>query len=234
MTPSLPEKELPVPVRNRAKVLLAITGIAVLAGSIVMAYRAGNSTEARTSVPARAVVADSGSSKAAFVLNIHPQPRALPNVRFTDGNGRAMTLQDFHGKFVLLNIWATWCPPCRKEMPTLDRLQAKLGGPDFEVAALSIDQGQQSLDLVQKFYRQSGINSLAIYMDSSGDASGNLAVAGIPTTLLIDRQGREIGRKIGAAEWDSPEVVNLIRGYLGAEIKPAGKTMNKPRGVSAT
>ncbi len=218
MTPGLPEKELPMPapVRNRAKVLLAITGVAVLAGSIAMAYRAGKSTDTQTPVPARASVVDAGSSKAAFLFNIHPQPRALPNVRFADANGRAMTLQDFRGKFVLLNIWATWCPPCRQEMPTLDRLQARLGGTDFEVAALSIDQGQQSLYLVQEFYRQSAVKSLAIYIDSSGGASRDLGVAGLPTTLLIDRQGWEIGRKIGLAEWDSPEVIDLIRGYLAA------------------
>ncbi|OGA98295.1 MAG: hypothetical protein A3E79_13770 [Burkholderiales bacterium RIFCSPHIGHO2_12_FULL_61_11] len=179
-----------------------------------MAYRAGKSTDAQTPVPAGAAVADSGSNKAAFIFNIHPQPRALPNIRFADGSGRAMALQDFRGKFVLLNIWATWCPPCRQEMPTLDRLQAQLGGPDFEVVALSIDQGQQSLYLVQEFYRQSAVKSLAIYLDSSGGASRDMGAAGLPTTLLIDRQGRELGRKIGLAEWDSPEVIDLIRGYL--------------------
>lgn len=218
MTSGLPEKELPAPApaRNRAVVLLVLTGIAVLAISIVMAYRAGKSTEAQTPVPARAAVVDAGSSTAALIFNIHPQPRALPHVRFADANGRAMTLQDFRGKFVLLNIWATWCPPCREEMPTLDRLQAKLGGPDFEVVALSIDQGQQSPYLVQAFYLQSGVKSLATYVDSSGGASRDLGVAGLPTTLLIDQQGRELGRKIGPAEWDSPEVIDLIRGYLAA------------------
>lgn len=220
MTSGVPEKELPAPaptpVRNKVRVLLAITGIAVLAVSVVMAYRASKSTVAQTPVPARAAVADAGSSTAALIFTIHPQPRALPNVRFADGSGRAMTLQDFRGKFVLLNIWATWCPPCRQEMPTLDRLQAKLGGPDFEVLALSIDQGPQSLSLIQEFYLQSGIKSLATYIDSSGGATRDLGVAGLPTTLLIDRQGQELGRKIGPAEWDSPEVLDLIRGYLAA------------------
>lgn len=218
MTPDLPKKELPAPapVRNRVRVLLTITGVAVLAVSIVMAYRAGKSTDAQSPVPARAAVVDAGSSTAALIFNIHPQPRALPNVRFADGNGRAMTLQDFRGKFVLLNIWATWCPPCRLEMPTLDRLQARLGGPDFEVLALSIDQGPQSLYLVQEFYLQSAVKSLATYIDSSGGASRDLGAAGLPTTLLIDRDGREIGRKMGLAEWDSPEVIDLIRGYLAA------------------
>ena len=202
------------PVRSKAKVLLAITGIAVLAVSIVTAYRAGTSKDARTPVPPRATVVDSGSNKAAFVFNIHPQPRVLPTLRFADEKEFAMTLQDFRGKIVLLNIWATWCVPCREEMPTLDRLQAKLGGPDFEVVALSIDRGGPFV--VSTFYSEIGIRALRIYVDKTGEASANLGVAGIPTTLLIDRESREIGRKIGPAAWDSPEVVKVIQGYLVA------------------
>ena len=206
------------PVRSKAKVLLAITGIAVLAVSIVMAYRAGTSNDARTPVPARATVVDSGSNKTASVFNIHPQPRVLPAIRFADEKERAMTLQDFRGKFVLLNIWAAWCVPCREEMPTLDRLQAKLGGPDFEVVALSIDRGGPLV--VSTFYSEIGIRALRIYVDKSNDATTALGVFGIPVTLLIDREGREIGRKIGPAEWDSPEIINLIRGYVAP---PASK-----------
>ncbi len=215
MTLDVPEKELiaPVPARNRVRVLLALTGIAVLTAALVMAYREST----RTSAPARDAASANGN-KTGFAFNIYPQPRVLPNVRFTDGNGRAMTLLDLHGKVILLNVWATWCPPCRKEMPTLDRLQAKLGDTDFEVVALSIDQGQQSLYLVQEFCRQSGVKSLGIYMDSISDASRDLEVAGLPTTLLIDRQGREIGRKIGPAEWDSPEIITLIRGYVAPPV----------------
>ena len=202
------------PVRSKVRVLLAITGIAVLAVSIVMAYREGTSTDAQTPVPARTTVVDSGSNKTAFVFNIHPQPRVLPTIRFADEKGHAMTLQDFRGKVVLLNLWATWCPPCREEMPTLDRLQARLGGPGFEVVAVSIDR--DGLPAVQEFYLQTGIKQLRVYLDKSGEASANLGATGIPTTLLIDRESREIGRKIGPAEWDSPEVVTLIQGYLGA------------------
>jgi thiol-disulfide isomerase/thioredoxin len=157
-------------------------------------------------------VVDSGNNKTAFVFNIHPQPRLLPAIRFADEKERAVTLQDFRGKVILLNVWATWCVPCRKEMPTLDRLQAKLGGPDFEVVALSIDRGGPSV--VSTFYSEIGIRALRIYGDKTGEASANLGVAGIPTTLLIDRENREIGRKTGPAEWDSPEMITLIRGYV--------------------
>lgn len=215
MTPDLPEKEVPVraPARSRIRVLLAIAGIAVLAVSLLMAYREGTHTATRTAAPTREA-AGSGGNTTGVVFNIYRQPRALPNIRFVDGKGQAVTLRDFRGKVVLLNIWATWCPPCRAEMPTLDRLRAELGGPDFEVVALSIDAGQQDLYLVQEFYLQTDIKSLGIYMDSSGKASRDLNIAGLPTSLLIDREGREIGRKIGPAEWDSPEIVKLIRGYL--------------------
>ncbi|OFW31054.1 MAG: redoxin [Acidobacteria bacterium RIFCSPLOWO2_02_FULL_65_29] len=176
-----------------------------------MAYREST----RTTAPARDA-ASASSNKTGFAFNIYPQPRALPNVRFADGNGRGMTLRDLRGKVILLNVWATWCPPCRKEMPTLDRLQAKLGGPDFEVVALSIDRGGPFV--VRAFYEEIGISALPIYLDETTDAATELGVVALPVTLLIDREGREIGRKIGPAEWDSPEIVTLIRGYIVSPV----------------
>ena len=132
-----------------------------------------------------------------------------------------MTLADFRGRFVLLNVWATWCLPCRKEMPALDHLQAVLGGPGFEVVALSIDRGGSSV--VQKFYQELGIKALGIYLDASDATTSDLKVPGIPTTLLVDREGRETGRKIGPATWDSSEAIETIRGYIepSPEIRAA-------------
>jgi len=89
---------------------------------------------------------------------------------------------------VLLNLWATWCVPCRKEMPSLDRLQAQLGGPAFEVVALSIDKSPQA---VREFYREYGIRKLALYIDPSAEVTSTLGAVGIPTTLLVDGDGRE-------------------------------------------
>ena len=109
----------------------------------------------------------------------------------------------------MLNLWATWCPPCREEMPALDRLQAQLGGKDFEVLALSIDQN--GTDKVRGFFDEIGIKSLQIHIDPSARAGFTLAVPGFPTTLLIDRSGREIGRHTGIAKWDSPEIVAEMR-----------------------
>ena len=115
---------------------------------------------------------------------------------------------------MLLNIWATWCAPCRKEMPTLDRLQAKLGGPDFEVVALSMDRGGP--DKVKKFFAEIGIEHLALNIDISGKAMFALGAPGLPMTLLVDRQGKEVGRLIGPAEWDSSEMVDFIRSHFAA------------------
>ena len=94
-------------------------------------------------------------------------------------------------------------------MPALDRLQAELGGPDFEVVALSIDRG--GMDAVRKFFADIGIRTLAMYLDSSGQALRQLGAVGLPMTLLIERDGREIGRLIGPAEWDAPEMIEFVR-----------------------
>lgn len=142
----------------------------------------------------------------------HATPRPLPAVAFTDANGRAAMLAQFRGRVVLLNVWATWCAPCREEMPTLDRLQAKLGGPDFEVVALSIDNDGPAA--VRKFYREVGIRHLRIYNDATTEATTRLSILGIPATLLIDRDGREIGRALGPAEWDAPDVIETIKKYI--------------------
>lgn len=141
------------------------------------------------------------------------KPRALPEIRFSDGEGRTLSLSDFHGRPVLLNIWATWCVPCRKEMPSLDRLQALFGTSQLVVLPLSIDR--QGTPVVTQFYQELGLKNLGTYVDQSGKAPRDLHVVGVPTTLLIDRDGREIGRKTGALEWDGPEMVILIRERLG-------------------
>lgn len=142
-------------------------------------------------------------------LTMHDAPKPLADIRFQDGEGHERTLADFHGKVVLLNVWATWCVPCRKEMPTLDRLQNTLGSNDFDVVALSIDRG--GLDTVRKFFGEIGVTHLATYVDTSGKAFRELAIVGLPTTILIDRAGREIGRLVGPAEWDTPDMIAFIR-----------------------
>ena len=206
-------KELLRRPRGPMGMVAALLGGATLIVSIAGAYM--------TERPEMGSVAAADVARVAqrsFVFRPHPAPRPLPNIDFEDGHGRKLTLADFKGKVVLLNIWATWCTPCRKEMPTLDRLQKRLGGPAFEVVALSIDQG--GAFTVKKFFDEIGVQALAIYVDKTAQVGGDLGIVGLPSTLLIDGAGREVGRVIGPAEWDSSEVISLIRGYLAPERKP--------------
>lgn len=143
---------------------------------------------------------------------VHDAPQAVANVRFAGADGRRMTLEDFRGRVVLLNVWATWCVPCRTEMPTLDALQAELGGPDFEVLALSIDRAGP--EAVRRFFDEIGIANLKIFVDETMLSATALRSFGLPTTLLIGRDGREIGRLVGPAEWNDPEMVGFLRSYL--------------------
>jgi thiol-disulfide isomerase/thioredoxin len=143
---------------------------------------------------------------------IIPVAKQVPAISFADERGRVLGLNDFRGRTVLLNIWATWCGPCRKEMPTLDRLQARLGSERFQVVALSIDRGGAAA--VQRFYAEIGVRQLAFFIDSTGRAGGALGLIGLPGTLLIDPEGREIGRLIGPAEWDSPEMIAFLQSRI--------------------
>ena len=153
-----------------------------------------------------------GASRPA-TMTLHEAPRELPELRFVGAEGNAVApvaLSDFRGRTVLLNLWATWCPPCVDEMPMLDALQATLGGPGFEVVALSVDRG--GVDPVRAFYERTGVRRLGVYVDPSAMALDELDAVGLPTTVLIDPEGREIGRLIGPAAWDSPEMVAFLEG----------------------
>ena len=136
----------------------------------------------------------------------------LPAAPFVDAEGRERTLADWKGKVVLLNLWATWCAPCRKEMPALDRLQASLGSDKFEVVAVSVDR--TGIEGARKFLDEINVKRLAVLADPAARMATTLMAIGLPATLLIDAEGREIGRMVGPAEWDSPEAKALIRAAL--------------------
>ena len=144
-------------------------------------------------------------------------PRRLPALSFRDGNGKALTLADFKGRTVLLNLWATWCVPCRKEMPTLDALQRELGSTDFEVLAINLDT--RDLEKAKKFLADIGVRSLGFYEDQSLATFEALKAAGrvvgLPTTFLIDGQGCELGVLQGPAEWASADALALLRAAIG-------------------
>ncbi|WP_219821614.1 TlpA family protein disulfide reductase [Sneathiella aquimaris] len=156
-----------------------------------------------------ASVSDSKGRTSLEVMSLYEKPRSLNPISFTDVESSDLDLSHWRGKFVLLNIWATWCAPCREEMPTLDNLQRQLGGKNFEVVALSIDQA--GVPAIQKFYTKIGIKHLAIYVDQTMKASTDLQTYGIPTTLLISPEGHELGRLVGPATWDNPEMLTFLR-----------------------
>ncbi len=139
---------------------------------------------------------------------VHDTPHNIKKVSFTDANNADKTLADWHGKPVLVNLWATWCGPCRHEMPALDRLQNKLGSDGFSVLAISLDRG--GLDKPRGFFEEIGIKHLRLYNDKTSKIGSDLAIIGMPTTLLINAEGKEIGRLSGPAEWDSDEAIELI------------------------
>jgi thiol-disulfide isomerase/thioredoxin len=147
---------------------------------------------------------------AAFVFK--KEPETLPDVRFQDANGAEKTLADWRGKVVLVNLWATWCAPCRKEMPALDRLQRELGSSKFEVVAISVDR--TGLAGARKFLDETNVQNLALYADPTTKLSSALKAVGLPITLLLDTEGREIGRLVGPAEWDSEDAKRLIRAVM--------------------
>lgn len=140
------------------------------------------------------------------LLQIHKLPIPVQPVSFAESNGRQLGLSDFTGKHILVNVWATWCPPCRKEMPALDRLQAKLGvKAEPEIVAISVDA--VSFDQLHAFYSVLGISNMAVYRGNEADIFQALRIVGLPTTLLIDHNGQEIARLIGPTAWDGPEIV---------------------------
>ena len=151
----------------------------------------------------------------AAAFNFAPTgPKPVPELIFFDADGKQVTLADFRGEVVVLNLWATWCAPCRREMPSLDRLQAKYGGDGLEVIALSLDRGD--VGKVRDFFDELVISNLAVYQDPKGSVGRELAAPGLPTTVVIDRAGQEVGRLLGPAEWDSPEALAVIEQLMGS------------------
>ncbi|WPZ37157.1 TlpA disulfide reductase family protein (plasmid) [Thalassobaculum sp. OXR-137] len=143
---------------------------------------------------------------------LHDTPRPLSQISFTNERGDMLTLDRWQGKIVLLNVWATWCGPCREEMPTLDRLQETLGGEHFDVVALSIDRA--GAGVVRRFFDEIGITHLDIFIDETMKASRDLKILGLPGTLLIGPNRQELGRLIGPAEWDTPAMIALFKAVI--------------------
>jgi thiol-disulfide isomerase/thioredoxin len=216
-----PQNAAPSHARKRLALVLlgGVVGVAVgLAGIYGIGRLMGNAgtdpackgaveTARRIAPFARGEVAALGVVKAS---------KPLPPLAFKDASGTEKTLADWRGRTVLLNLWATWCVPCRKEMPALDALQARLGGPDFDVVAVNIDT--RDADKPKAWLKETGIGKLGYYADNSAKVFQDLKAAGkafgMPTTLLIDPNGCELAALAGPAEWASDDAVKLVTAAL--------------------
>jgi thiol-disulfide isomerase/thioredoxin len=165
-------------------------------------------------------IASAGELPRNFIMHEVPEPGAA--VRFEDDQGQPRSLADFRGKIVLLNVWATWCAPCLKEISALDHLAAALNGADFAVVAVSVDR--KGIDAVRKVFAELNVQKLPIYIDSVGQALRTVRAIGLPTSLFIDREGREFGRAVGAAEWDGAATIAFLRRVVSEEGQFKGRS----------
>lgn len=136
-------------------------------------------------------------------------PVPVPDTPFLDAEGREVRLADWKGKALLVNFWATWCAPCREEMPSLSALQAAEGGADFEV--VTIATGRNPRPAIEKFFAENNVTGLPILLDERQTLAREMGVLGLPVSVLIDREGREVGRLIGDADWNSPAARAVVQ-----------------------
>ena len=141
-------------------------------------------------------------------LVVHREARPRIEEAWGDLYGNSVDVASFEGKVVLLNFWATWCPPCRKEMPGIDRLAGELSGDDFAVVALSTDRFD--VERITDFFEEIEVQHLDVHQDRTGATARRAGALGLPVTLILDRQGREIARMAGEAEWDSERAKAIL------------------------
>lgn len=145
-------------------------------------------------------------------FQVAPSTKARPADTWKDANGKPVSLANFDGKVVMVNFWATWCPPCIRELPSINRLQAGLGGQDFTVVALNIDQGGKPI--AQRMAKRLKLDKLPLYLDRSSAVAKSWKLRSMPTTIIFDRKGREVGKLEGGAEWDTKEAFALIKFFI--------------------
>ena len=193
-----------------------VVGLAGVYGIATLTRNVGGDAACRPAVELAKKIAPFARGEMAAV-NVAKSPLKLPELAFEDAAGNPLTLERWRGRTVLLNLWATWCVPCRKEMPALDALEQRLGGPGFEVVAINIDT--RDGDKPKAWLKEVGVQKLAYYADPTARIFQDLKAIGrafgMPTTLLVDPQGCEIGTIAGPAEWASEDAITLIKAALG-------------------
>ena len=142
------------------------------------------------------------------------QPFAAPTISLTDSDGHTLELSELRGTLVLVNLWATWCEPCLREMPSLERLQSRLGE---RIAVLAVSEDRGGNKAVEPFIAKLGLKSVKIYIDPKSEVGHAFGARGLPTSFLIDREGKVLGRVEGAAEWDSPKILGVLEPLLSGD-----------------
>jgi len=190
-------------------------GLGAIYGITALARNAGGDTACRPAVTLAKQIAPLVKGEVA-ALTVAPKPLQVPDLTFRDAEGRDRKLSEWRGRTVLLNLWATWCVPCRKEMPALDALQTKLGGEKFEVVAINIDT--RDAEKPKAWMKETGIHQLGYFADASAkvfqDLKGVGRAFGMPTTLLVDPDGCEIASLAGPAEWASDDAIRVVEAAL--------------------
>ena len=218
----MPERPSPRPAATRripfaigAVLIGAAIGFAGVYGIGGLKRNATGDTACRAAVDLARKLAPLAHGEVA-ALTMATTPLRLPDLTFEDADGKPRKLSDWRGRTVLVNLWATWCVPCRKEMPALESLQAKLGGPDFEVVAVNIDT--RDPEKPKNFLKEANLSRLAYFSDQKAkifqDLKGIGRALGMPTSVLVDGRGCEIATIAGPAEWDSEDAIKLITAAL--------------------
>jgi thiol-disulfide isomerase/thioredoxin len=226
---TVPSPELPSGATGRAQMLRILLAAALVGAAVGFAAVYGIDGLMRNGMQSGADSACNGAVEMAkrlapkvrgevAAMALAETPRRLPELTFQDREGKTTRLSDLRGRVVLVNLWATWCVPCRKEMPALDALEDKLGGPKFTVVAINLDTGDRAKP--RKFLDEIGVKHLSYYEDPSTNVFQDLkrygrTIIGLPTTVLVDRDGCELGVLAGPAEWASDEAVALLRAASG-------------------
>jgi thiol-disulfide isomerase/thioredoxin len=217
LSPDQPRRPITrrIPIVIGAVAIGAVIGFAGVYGIGGLKRNAPGDTACRPAVDLARKIAPLAHGEVA-ALTMASAPLKLPDLEFSDASGAPKKLSDWRGRIVLVNLWATWCVPCRKEMPALDALQGKLGGPNFDVVAVNIDT--RDPDKPRNFLKDANLTRLGFFSDPKAKVFQDLKsigrALGMPTSVLVDGQGCEIATIAGPAEWASNDAVKLITAAL--------------------